>query len=528
MLTKQLLKTAAASLIAIAVMLTSCKDDSAPTPAPQVSGDKSSLNLISGASDEVALTIVSPGKFSTVTATADNGTVSVDNVTGTGTKEGSAKLTYTAPDEVGNYKITVSVMDAAKQTGSLEITVAVTAIPPVNVSGEVEGTWAKNTTYIADGTLTVAKGKSLTIPEGVTVIFDGTGTQAAPEFAILGNLYCMGTADKPITFTIPEAKRTKANIFAGLWGGIQATPDAGEVVLQYAVIEYTGAPTGVGNASLYSGSPYADGDPRYGLLFSNTNGKFVMQHSIIRYTADDGMRVVGGTVLITNNTYILTGKNGGESVNIKSSVTGTVAYNMSYRSATNAYKWSNASGTSSSPQTDIDAYNNTAVECGWRQTKTGRGGSVNIEKGGRGQCYNNLIVNCRFGVKLVKDADTVNINTGYNHYYGTDDVMVNQFYPTDGWLVKGWKESKKDIAGLAKENDPAFASYTVSDYTSTYPVDPSSLDYMSPTSSFFLKTGAPGLAKGKTGFTVKSSFIVNGVTYTPPAPSAFIGAYGTN
>ena len=136
----------------------------------------------------------------------------------------------------------------------MDITVAVTSKPPVNVpAGNVEGTWVRNTTYIAGGTLTIPKGKSLTIQEGVTVIFDGTGSSTAPELAVLGNLYSMGTAAKPVLFTLPEAKRIKANIFAGLWGGIQATPDAGEVVLLYTTIEYTGAPTGAGNASLYSG-----------------------------------------------------------------------------------------------------------------------------------------------------------------------------------------------------------------------------------------------------------------------------------
>jgi hypothetical protein len=505
----------------------SCDSKSDPAPAPQVSGDKSSLNLVPEASDKVVLTIVAPGSFSKVEAITDKGTVTIANETGKGTDAGSAELTYVAPDEIGNFKITVTVTDGETQTGTLEITVAVTAKPPVNLpAGNVEGTWEKNTTYIAGGTLTIAKGKTLTIQEGVTVIFDGTGTQAAPELSVQGKLYSMGTEDKPITFTIPEAKRTKANIFAGTWGGVQATPDASEVVLLYTNIEYAGAPTGPGNASLFAGSPYSDGDPRYGLLFSNTDGKFVMKNSRIAYTADDGMRIVGGTILIANNMFVLNGKNGGESVNIKSSVTGTVAFNISYRAATNAWKWSNASGASATPQTDMNVYNNTAIECGWRQTKTGRGGSLNVEKGARGQAYNNLVVNSRFGYKQVGDADVANISVGYSHYYGTDDVMVNQFYPSDGTLVKGEKESNKDVVGTAGQNDPMFVNYPVSTYTSTYPVDPSTLDYMPAAADFHLKTGAPGLGKGKTGFTLKPAITINGTTYTPPSPSANIGALG--
>ena len=70
-----------------------------------------------------------------------------------------------------------------------------------------------------------------------------------------------------------------------------------------------------------------------------------------------------------------------------------------------------------------------------------------------------------------------------------------------------------------------FVNYTVSAYTSAYPVDPGTLDFMPPTADFHLKAGAPGLAKGKTGFTMKPAIVVGGVTYTPPAPSVNIGAY---
>ncbi len=525
---KRRLLAFAALILSVAAIVSSCKDESTPPPAPQVTGDVGSLNLVTGGTGKVTLTVVAPGKFGTATAVADKGTVTMANIAGTGTEAGVAELTYVAPDETGNYKITVTVTDQAQQTGTVDITVAVTAKPPVTVpAGNVSGVWEKNTTYIAGGTLVIAKGTSLTIQEGVTVIFDGNGSTAAPELSVQGSLYSMGTAAKPVLFTIPEAKRIKANIFAGTWGGIQATPDATEMVLQYTTVEYAGAPTGAGNASLYSGSPYKDGDPRYGILFSNTAGKLVIQNSNVRYTADDGMRVTGGTVLISKNQFVLNGKNGGESVNIKSGVTGTVAYNVSYRAATNAWKWSSKSGTSDNPQTDVDVYNNTAVECGWRQTKTGRGGSLNVEEKGRGQAYNNLVVNSRFGMKMVSSADVGNLKIGFNQYYGTDKVMTDQFYPTDGALVKGDKETSSDVVGAAGENDPGFVNYVVSTYTSAYPVDPSTLDYMPSTVDFHLKSTAPGLAKGKTSFTVKSAIVINGITYTPPAPAAYIGAYGT-
>jgi hypothetical protein len=46
---------------------------------------------------------------------------------------------------------------------------------------------------------------------------------------------------------------------------------------------------------------------------------------------------------------------------------------------------------------------------------------------------------------------------------------------------------------------------------------------------FHLQSGSPALTKGKTNFTrnYAAGIIVNGVNYTSPAPSAFVGAYGT-
>jgi hypothetical protein len=153
---------------------------------------------------------------------------------------------------------------------------------------------------------------------------------------------------------------------------------------------------------------------------------------------------------------------------------------------------------------------------------------LNVEKGGRGKAYNNLVVNCRFGTRVVDDADVTNLAIGYNHYYGTDAVMVNEFYPTATKFKKGDSETSKDLVGAAKENDPTFANYTVSGYLSTYPVDPLSLDFMPANVDFRLKAGGTGLTKGKTGFTTKADVTVNGVKYTTPAPAAFIGTYGTN
>ena len=67
------------------------------------------------------------------------------------------------------------------------------------VEGDVEGTWKANSIILVSGHITVPAGKSLTIEEGVQVIFDdkGVGANHVPvEFTVDGNLYCKGTAHR--------------------------------------------------------------------------------------------------------------------------------------------------------------------------------------------------------------------------------------------------------------------------------------------------------------------------------------------
>ena len=79
------------------------------------------------------------------------------------------------------------------------------------VSGNVEGVWEANTVVSVTGHIVVPEGKSLTIEEGVTVVFDdkGVGVNHTPiEFTVDGNLYCKGTEEHPILLSVAESKRT--------------------------------------------------------------------------------------------------------------------------------------------------------------------------------------------------------------------------------------------------------------------------------------------------------------------------------
>ncbi|MEG2947286.1 MAG: hypothetical protein RR837_11205, partial [Bacteroidales bacterium] len=66
--------------------------------------------------------------------------------------------------------------------------------------------WKKDTTVILKDHFLVEAGKSLYIEEGATII--ASNVDVKPEIIVLGNMYCMGTAEKPILFTVDEASKS--------------------------------------------------------------------------------------------------------------------------------------------------------------------------------------------------------------------------------------------------------------------------------------------------------------------------------
>lgn len=514
------------------ILVSSCSDDDdddkKPSP-PQLSSEVSTLPIKFGDTQAFTVNISAAGKMKSVTATVDVGTVEVSDVTGVGQTTGSAKINYTAPFEAGPAKITIVASDQADQQVTKEVSVDITEQPPVELTaGDVEGVWGPSRTYIVRGNLRVPAGKSLTVKEGVTVIVEGDGSQGgSPQINVEGNFYSYGTADEPVLFTVSEANRTKANIFAGLWGGILGTSTSQEMVVLYTRIEYVGAPAEAGSPIVNSGE-LEEGDPRFGLYFNNPDGEFVMMHSTIAYSKDDGMRINQGKLLIAYNTYYLNGKTGGEALNVKSGSLGDVAFNVFYQPATNGVKWSNSDDRT--PQMDVNVYNNTAINGGWRQTKAGRGGSFNLEKGGRGKAYNNISVNCRYGTRFPKspdNPDVANCALGYNLYFGNADAITAEFYPVTGSVVKGDFETSYDVSGATNENDPMFTSFDVTTFNLDAAKNADNLDFPA-AMDFSLKAGSPALTTGKTGFPTKfTTHTVGSNTYTVPAPAAFIGAFGT-
>lgn len=385
--------------------------------------------------------------------------------------------------------------------------------PGEGLSGEIKGTLTKGT-YIVTGDLVVPAGEELRLEPGVILAFDGDGLSpdTSPEILLLGNLVAVGTPEDPIMFTVVEERRNPSSSYDGLWGGIQAMSSCEYLIMKHTIIEYSGGPARQSEA-------YDAGDPRYTIHFANPEGVFVFKNSIMRNLADDGIRPQGGAQMaIINSIFYNIGETGGEGLNAKDGTVGVVAYNLYYSMATNGSKPAGAGD--GVPQTNIDTYNNTFINGGFRRAQAGRGGSINYESGARGQVYNNLIVNCRFGIRLRGDRlpDVQNTPYDFTHYYAYDETDQENFWPTtdlddDGNPITVQKDG--DII----QADPLFVNYDVNTDKLTAIPDNAW--------NFHLTDNSPGLNAGKTDFTPAiSTLSAGGVTINIPGPSAFIGAYG--
>lgn len=428
------------------------------------------------------------------------------------------------------------LLNACHKAETLNISKAVIQISqPITtdtLKGAVKGTLLAGKTYYFKTDITINDGDTLQMQAGVKLfaIGDGKTSETSPEIINHGTMISLGTKDAPNYITVQNYAdlHTQAsggdysNIFKGYWGGIvcspsaatptNASPTGGDLILKWTHLEMAGGPSGSNNDPAI----YAAGDPRYIIYFGNIKRNFILEDSWIFGGKDDAIRVVGGKISVMRNTFELSGQSGGEFFNMKSGTVGDIAFNMLIGAATNALKASDAG--SSGTQTNVSMYNNTMVNCGFRQTKSGRGGSINFEKAARGNIYNNLIVNCRFGMRFVNDADVINIKYNNQSYYGSSAGIVGQFLVSDGVATF---QSADIHSATVKENAPLFINYDVNQYD--YAANPGPVTVAKQTavtvlvgnSNFRLQTGSPAIGKGKTDF----------------APFGFVtttGIYGAN
>ena len=381
--------------------------------------------------------------------------------------------------------------------------------------GEVSGVWKKGAKITVNGSLIIPAGKSLTIEEGVSVMFAAASVKQ--EVLVYGNLYCKGTEQNRIKFTVPDNIKPTGINFPRLWGGILFAVSSKELLLLYTTIEYCGAVTTQESQSVKLGfykAAAGEGLPAINFR-NNIDGKVVIMNCIFNNLGEDGMYIEGGNCIIANNKIFTQGETGGDAINLKAGTIADICYNLVYSSNTNAFKLSNSGDRS--PQCKPICYNNTIVNCAWRRP-TVKGGGVWLEAGVAAQIYNTLHVNCRFAIK--NSGADASSKYDYNYYYGFDQLTVDQFQAG----VKDVVRAPHDIAGtIAGSNDPLLVNYPLNTGTSNAKFD---LSW-----DFHLKSNSPAINAGTTDFINNFStngISINGIVYTSPQPSKTIGAYGTN
>ena len=328
-----------------------------------------------------------------------------------------------------------------------------TPVPPPTDDGTItaSGVWPADTVVYVDRHLVVPEGSSLTIEEGATIIFTtgGTGTNHVPvEFIVRGNLYCKGTAEKPILMTIPEDERTTANIHNAdhEWGGIVAYASCEEMLIDHTVIEYTGGEVVQGSPAASAGY-YTAGDDIYPQITTNNpNGRYVVTNSVIRYGQSDGIYMMGGRGIIAGNIFAGNGYDGEEAVNVKSGCIVDVARNIMYSPNTNGLKLSSDGQSENRYQAEVTAYNNTILNAGWRRDGE-KGGCVYVENNVLANVFNNMMVNCKYRAQVPSWDDPNNPEEGFDTRSVIDyNCYVSASTPSD-LIITEWEDDGEIIPG---------------------------------------------------------------------------------
>lgn len=413
--------------------------------------------------------------------------------------------------------------------------------------------WPGDTIVNLTNHYTVPEGKSLIIKAGAQIIVStaGVGANHAPiEFTVNGNLYCEGTAEKPVLFSVPEDERTEANALEGLWGGIVATSTCGEMLIDHTIIEYTGAQVIEGSPAASAGI-YTAGDDAYPQITTdNINGRYVVTNSILRNGWSDGIYLMGGKAIVANNIFAANGYDGAEAVNVKAGCVVDVAGNVMFSPNTNGLKLSSSGQSEDRGMAKIQAYNNTIINAGWRRDGE-KGGCVYVEKNAFANVFNNLMVNCKFRAMTPNYDKPNNPDEGYcsqsvidyNYYASgtqksdvvfTDESGVAYSWEGYAYAHKNYYEGVVDAHSIITKteaecaiNDPKFVNFPINDVALT--------DYLYQDAwDFHVQAGSPVLTGAYSGndeamapYFGTEGLSINGQTYTSPKVEARFGAYGT-
>jgi hypothetical protein len=405
--------------------------------------------------------------------------------------------------------------------------------------GAVNGTMLAGQTYTITSDIIVPAGDTLNIQPGVTVKI-----AAKVNFIVHGTLLSLGTQASPIWITTGTTKTdnpyssiaaalTADPAFQGGWYGISCDTTCPLFVMKWTHVEFAGATFVTAPVSGLTA-----GNASYMIYYQNPNGIFDLEDSWIYGSVDDAVFILEGKINVMRNTFEKTGSNTGESLNMKSGTQGDVAYNLFMGSATNGSKISNAGATAI--QCNVHCYNNTYVDCGYRQsTWSGHGGSIDLEKAAKAEIFNNLIVNCRVGLRVVATADTTDSQYGNTYFYGDSLSVVNDFYsvgdvthpqttdvPTpSSYLTAGYTEGAAyNGSSVLSVGNPQFKDFPLPNYQYQ------EYNYTSGF-SFQLGTSSPVIGKGNASALTPLALVPVSANYGATAitvPGADMGAYQSN
>jgi hypothetical protein len=347
-------------------------------------------------------------------------------------------------------------------------------IAPGSISGFVKGTLTTGNTYTITGDLTIKLGDTLASQQGVTVIVKGDA-----QINVQGVLLLVGTSDQPVYFN----SDTKT---PGSWGGFQCD-SAQSVTIKWTHVDNTGGPdpSGGPRKTVYVVAPInVDIEDSW-----FTNG----QDDLIRLGA-------GAKINILRNTILCSGSTDGEAINLKTGVTGNVAYNVIYSQAGTGVKLE-TNDIVPIPQTVVNVFNNTLVSNGWRRGQAEPGRGVSLGLNARGNVYNNIMVDNYQGLEIFVDADTTNTKYGNNLFYASQDTYQDttqggnlsisirgNFYPSDG---VGKPQSSDLISNAVGNQDPMFKSFDGKVATP---------NGATTTNDYHLQPGSPAIGKGNSTY----------------------------
>ncbi len=436
-------------------------------------------------------------------------------------------------------------------------------VKPGNISGSIKGTFLSDSVYNVVGDVIINKGDTLYIQPGAKVYFDNT--KGVFNFFVHGNLLSVGTAAKPIYFTVKNQIKNDVQsqdpatdpAYQGLWGGILGDSTTKFMIIKYTHIEYSGGKINVAQTPGTKNGAYAPA-----IKFFNLNGVLDVEDSWFYGCIDGGasISITNGKFNVMRNIFEKGGIYGTECFEGGNGCAGNIAYNLMMGPCTNGIKMSNK-GTYFND--DVSVYNNTILNGGTRRydyggvgNQGGRGGSISFEAAAKGQVYNNMMVNCRIGLRIVGTgnyqgnslaiADTAHMYYGNNYSYADSTVFTNNFYP-QGFLTKpqptdipspstflpaGYKLG--DIYNgtpLIGKNNPLFVNYPL-------PINLSAgayatIDHLAFIKGydFHLQPSSPAKGKGNTGFNITNTGIMIDPIYGATEitlPGTDIGCYQSN